>query len=395
MLERARRAGVECMICIGERIETSRQAVALAARHADVRAVVGIHPQNDALYTDACLPELEQLASEPGVVAIGEIGLDYHWPGFDVARQIACFVPQAHLAGRLGLPIVFHCRDAYDDLLKMIQADALIPRRGVMHCFGGTLEQARAFIDLGFHIGIGCASTYPNAAPLRELVAAIGPARVIAETDAPYLPPQSRRDMRNEAAHVRFAIRELANVWGMTFQEAAGITRANTCELFGIELNRETNTLPDDEVRIDIGEGEAVEAILERIGNPARWRRIVLGDAGEPTIAWNELLAVAQRLHADGGKVWIATDGRADQREHTSLARALAGLLEGVQIKLPPDANPAHPDWNPRRDFAAAMRDVAPVVELCLEVGSAAEFEACRRLAEETLEIKLRICPPR
>src|SRR5262249_34410898 len=144
MMERAGDAGIERTVCIGDRIESSRQAIALARRDPRLSAVIGIHPHYDCLFSPHALLELEALARDPTVLAIGEIGLAYHYPGFDAARQLACFRAQGHLAARRNLPLVIHCRDAYDDLIAALRDDPKIQRRGVVHCFGGDPAQANA-----------------------------------------------------------------------------------------------------------------------------------------------------------------------------------------------------------------------------------------------------------
>lgn len=234
VLARARDAGVERMVCVGDRLDSSREAIALAHRYPMLCAAVGIHPQHEKLFGPTALKEIETLATDSHVVAIGEIGLDFYWKPYDAIRQIDCFVAQARLAEHLNLPIIVHCRDAYEELIETIRSDNRISRQGVIHCFSGTFEQARALIDEGYFLGIGGVVTFPNGGALREIVHRVGLDRIVCETDAPYLAPQAKRGKRNEPAYMTSTVEALAEAAGVDFHEAARITRTNATRLFDL-----------------------------------------------------------------------------------------------------------------------------------------------------------------
>lgn len=238
VLDRARAAGVGRMVCIADDLATSRQAAALAKRFPNIWATAGIHPHHERRIAAGDWPrierELRELAAGPRVVAIGEIGLDFHYPDFRKEAQIDLFLLHAKLASDLKLPVVIHCRDAYADLINLFNRERNVTSRGVVHCFSGTLDDARALIDLGFYLGVGGSITYPKADDLRATIREIGLDRVVCETDAPYLPPQPKRGRRNEPSYLTFAATALADAAGVDLSEVARITTANAMRLYNL-----------------------------------------------------------------------------------------------------------------------------------------------------------------
>jgi TatD DNase family protein len=242
VLERARAVGVSLMLNPAYDLESSRRAAALATARADVVAAVGVHPNDAAGFTDATLNDLRDLAGTRSgapddrcpVVAIGEIGLDYHWKTVTPAAQAVAFVAQLRLARELQLPVIIHCRDAYDDCLEILrehgQGLAL-----VLHAFGGKAAHMRAAVDMGYHIGIGGPVTYPNAHGLRDVVKAAPLERIVLETDSPYLSPQAYRGKRNEPAFVLQVAERVADVRQMSVDDVARITAHNGGRLFGLD----------------------------------------------------------------------------------------------------------------------------------------------------------------
>jgi TatD DNase family protein len=235
LLERAAAADVVGVICIGTSPESSRQAIDLAQEFAPrVWAVVGCHP-TDLREDGSDLAELEPMLAEPRVVAVGEIGLDYHWDKTTPELQKKAFPFQLDLAHRHNLPIVIHCREADDDCLAILEEQGReIP--GVVHCFGGDEGHAERYLALGMHISVGGPITFKKADRLREIAMTIPTDRLLMETDSPFLAPQARRGKRNEPAYVRYNAEKFAEMHGMTLEEMAEITTGNACRLFGLEL---------------------------------------------------------------------------------------------------------------------------------------------------------------
>ncbi|MFZ4682956.1 MAG: TatD family hydrolase [Terrimicrobiaceae bacterium] len=252
VISRAAEAGVTRIITIGTGIESSRRAVALAEKYANVFAVVGVHPTNVQDEPGDFLPALRELARHPKVAAIGETGLDYHHlPSEEAAQsspamsalqaevvqdieasvmdgayrnaQIDAFNIQLDLAAELGLNVVIHQRDAWDDTLNVLKSYTG-KVRGVFHCFGNRPDQAAQIIALGHLVSFTGIVTFKNAALVRETVAAIGPDDFMVETDCPYLAPAPFRGQRCEPAHTRLVADKVAEVRGQSLEDIAAQT---------------------------------------------------------------------------------------------------------------------------------------------------------------------------
>ncbi len=231
---RAEEAGVCLMNIVGCDPESSAEAVAMAHRYELIRAVVGIHPSDSDRYDDAFETRLKKWAEDEKVVAIGEIGLDYHYEDdvpHDIQRDV--FRRQLRLAEEVDLPVVIHCRDALGDTLAILREEReRAPLCGVFHCFSGSYEQAIDCLELGFYLGFDGPLTFKNAKKPVRAAAQIPIDRILIETDCPYMAPEPVRGRRNEPAYVRHIAAKLAEIRGISAEEAAEITYANGCRLF-------------------------------------------------------------------------------------------------------------------------------------------------------------------
>ncbi len=229
---RAQEAGVARLVNPAYDLASCRRAIELAAQHTHIHAAVGIHP-NDCATFDDDLPALRALIGQPKVVAIGEIGLDYHWERTTPAQQAAAFVAQLALAREFNLPVIVHCRDAYDDALALLEAHAR-GLRVVLHAFGGRMEHAERALAQGWHIGIGGPVTYRKAENLREVAGAIPLDHMLLETDSPYLPPHPYRGQRNEPAWVALVAESVSQVRGVSLARVADETTSAAMTFFGL-----------------------------------------------------------------------------------------------------------------------------------------------------------------
>ena len=429
VIERAEDAGVERLICVGDRIESSRQAIALARRQPRLTATVGVHPHHVKQFSPLVLLELEKLSRDPTVVGIGEIGLDYHYPDYNADEQMQCFIAQAHLARRHDLPLAIHCRNAYDELLDAIGHDEKVPRKGVIHCFSGTYEQACAFLDLGFYLGIGGAVTYPNGDPLRETVRRLGLDRVVVETDAPYLPPQIKRGRRNEPSYLKHTLKASADLTDLPYQDAARVTKINAIKLFHLpepiasELTYSirqalyicvTNRCPNDCYfcqRYDdymvmghllkLDQEPTAEDLLAHIEDPTAWHEIVISGLGEPTLRWDVCLEVARKLKDAGARVAINTNGLGSMINGRNIVPDMIGIMDSVDINLIAHdkatynriAKPQQPEhaWEAMLDFIRECKKGIPDVTLSVVAVPEVDVEACRKLAEDDLQVRFRV----
>jgi TatD DNase family protein len=233
VFERAHAAGVTRILNPAFSIGSSRSALAVAEAHEGMVAAVGVHPNDTAQFGDAELDTLRELAAHPKCVAIGEIGLDYHWKTVDPAIQKQAFVRQLNLARELDLPVIIHCREAEEDTLEILTHE-FSGRPLVLHSFAGTVQHAQRALDCGFYIGISGPVTYPNAAQTREVVRYLPLDRLVIETDAPYLSPQRHRGKRNEPAYVRLVAEKIADVRDMLLDDIARVTTENGMRLFRV-----------------------------------------------------------------------------------------------------------------------------------------------------------------
>ncbi len=217
-------------------IPSIHAALALADRHEGVYVMAALHPTETKNATDDDFIEIERLAADPRVVAIGETGLDYYWDrSFDAIQQ-DFLRRHIRLAVRMDLPLVFHNRESSDDLVAIVaeeKAASSQPERlrGVFHCFGGTPQFARQVMDLGFHVGLGGTLTFKNGG-VPAAIEEIPMDRIVLETDSPFLAPVPHRGKRNEPAFVRLVAEKLAELRGLTLQEVAARTSQNARELF-------------------------------------------------------------------------------------------------------------------------------------------------------------------
>ncbi len=241
VLQRARQAGVLRMFTIGTSADDGEACVALCGSHSFVRCAVGIHPNHVDESSRADLPRIEAIAAAPQVLAVGEMGLDYHHSFSSPGLQRQVFEAQIEIAGRVKKPVIIHCREAVDDALAVLRAHSGI--KGVFHCFTGTIEEARRILDVGFYLGFTGVITFKNSDALREVVRFCPMDRLLVETDSPYLTPEPMRKQKvNEPAMVMHVAAEVARVRGMKIGEADRRTSENVAHLLGWTLDE----LPGD-----------------------------------------------------------------------------------------------------------------------------------------------------
>jgi TatD DNase family protein len=230
-LQAAREAGVERIVVVGVNPPDWKKAVACAERFDAVFAIVGWHPNYTADYDRQSLSELASLLAHPKVLALGEIGLDYHWDYSPVETQRRALADQLDLAVELDLPVVFHAREAYSDLLDVLEKRA--PQRYLFHCFAGNADEADRAVALDAYFGVDGPITYKKADELRSVIARLPKERVVVETDSPYMAPVPYRGKPNQPAYVALVAEALAKLWSVPQSEAAEVTTRNAARFFG------------------------------------------------------------------------------------------------------------------------------------------------------------------
>lgn len=228
VIERAFAAGLSGMITIGasDGVATNHAAVEIAESHERIWATVGVHPHDASIVTPEVLEELAALAQRPKVVAIGETGLDYYYDNSPREVQQEVFRQFIGLARQCGLPLSIHLRDAYDDAARILREERGDEVGGVIHCFSGTRQDARTFLDLNFDLSFSGVVTFKNAEELRAAACEVPADRFLVETDAPYLAPIPHRGKRNEPQLVLWTAKQIADVRGSDLDTVAGQTTA-------------------------------------------------------------------------------------------------------------------------------------------------------------------------
>ena len=236
ILETAFRSGVTHIVNPGCDLESSLAAIAMAERHAHVFAAVGFHPHEADKCAAGDLERLEALCAHPKVVAVGEIGLDYHYDFSPRPVQQAVLRAHISLARRVGKPVILHDREAHKDVLDIVRAERAHEAGGVFHCWSGSRETAEEALKMGFHIGIGGSVTFRNAHRLQDVAAHIPEDRLLIETDCPYMTPEPYRGQRNWSGMMVHVLEKLALLRGTTVEALERITAENAIRLFGLPV---------------------------------------------------------------------------------------------------------------------------------------------------------------
>ncbi|KNH17586.1 MULTISPECIES: TatD family hydrolase [Priestia] len=234
VINRALEKGVQNMVVVGFDEPTIKKAIQIAETYDFIYASVGWHPVDAIDMTDEHLAWIEELAQHPKVVALGEMGLDYHWDKSPKEVQKDVFRRQIRLARKVNLPIIIHNRDATEDVVTILKEEHVEEVGGIMHCFTGSIEVAKQCMDMNMYISFGGPVTFKNAKKPKEVATELPLDKLLIETDCPYLTPHPFRGKRNEPGYVSYVAEQIAELKGITYEELAEITTANAKKLFGI-----------------------------------------------------------------------------------------------------------------------------------------------------------------
>lgn len=226
--------GISYVVNAGADMESSKRSIMLAEQFDFIYASVGIHPHDAAGMTDQDLGDLEKMAGHDKVVAIGEIGLDYYYDNSPRQIQRERFAHQLQLSSKVGLPVIIHSRDAHADTLDILKAHSSYLKSCVLHCYSGSWEMAKVYLDMGFYISLGGPVTFKNSAKAVEVAKNIDINYLLIETDSPYLAPHPYRGKRNDPGMVKLVAERIADIRGIDVNSLAEATLKNACRLFGI-----------------------------------------------------------------------------------------------------------------------------------------------------------------
>lgn len=232
LLSSMKDAGISRIVDVGASIATTKKALELAHRYDFMYAAVGVHPSEVEELNDSSIELLKNLSMDEKCVAIGEIGLDYHWPEPSPELQKVWFKKQLGLARERNLPVIIHSRDAAFDTVEIMSEEHAEDIGGVVHCFSYSREVARQCLDMGFYIGVGGVLTFKNARKLVEVVEDTPMDRILLETDCPYLAPEPYRGKRNSSLYLPYVVQKMAELKGITTEEVIRITEENARKMY-------------------------------------------------------------------------------------------------------------------------------------------------------------------
>jgi TatD DNase family protein len=441
VIQRAKDAGIAALITIGSDMAGNIGGLELSEKYDFIYSSVGFHPHDAKDFTEEIfekikgwatssfspplgkeMPSLSPPLGKGGigggkVVAIGEIGLDYHYDNSprDIQREV--FRKQLLLAKEMNLPVIIHSREAQKDTLEIVQESGI--KTGVFHCFSGDLEMARKVIAMGFHISIAGPVTFRKSLKLQEVTKAVPDEYLLIETDAPYLTPEPFRGRRNEPAYIVHTAQAIAKIRNVTLEDIARITTLNARRLFRIGempetgeiaykirdslylniTNRCTNKcafcirFQSDYVKghnLRLSHEPTEEEVIQAIGDPAQYREIVFCGYGEPMLRLDLIKNVARWVKQQGGKVRINTNGHGNLIHKRNILPELQGIVDRISISLdaqdegtynrickPEFENAYHEVLN----FIREAKKVIPDVSVTVVTASGIDIEQCRRTA--------------
>lgn len=233
-MQRALEAGVGMMLLPNVDVSTIAPMLDLHEQYPDcTQVMMGLQPEEVKEDYKAVLDMMEKELSRGIYIGVGEVGLDFYWDSTYEQQQLDAFETQLDWAKQLGLPLSIHCRNAFDKMVRILEKKQDGSLSGIMHCFTGTEEEAHAYLDLGFHLGLGGVTTYKNCG-VKDYLPNLPLERIVLETDAPYLSPVPYRGKRNEPAFLIATAKKIADLLGITFEEVANATSSNALSLFHI-----------------------------------------------------------------------------------------------------------------------------------------------------------------
>ncbi len=431
VLSRAREAGVAYVMTVAAEPEDWPRVVALVREQKawGLYGAIGLHPHEASSLTEKRCRELMAWAADPQVVALGETGLDFHYRHAPSAAQETAFRRQIGIARELGLPLVVHSREAERETIRVLQQERASEVGGVLHCFSGSLEMARAALDLGFLISFSGSLTFKNAEALRAVAAALPMERILIETDCPYLAPQPVRGKRNEPGYVRYVAEALSALHGLSAEDVGRMTSHNAMQLFSIGsiesegkiayrirdalylniTNRCTNACNfcvrnySDFVKghqLRLAEEPSADAVIGAVGDPTACREVVFCGYGEPLLRLDLVKTVSAWVKQRGGRVRVNTNGQSRLIHGRDILPELTGLVDAYSVSLNAESEAQYldicrPDSGPGTYEAvkAFIRDARRYADVSVTVVNlpGVDVEQCRRIAEEELQVGFRL----
>jgi len=427
VIQRAQQAGVEYIINVGYDLNTSAASVELAEKYDCCYAAVGVHPHDAKTLDQEVFQELGKLAKNPKVVAIGEMGLDYHRNLSSKDVQVEAFKKQLIWAESMNLPVIVHDRDAHQETMDILKRHSSL--KVVLHCFAGDAEMAREAKQRGYLLSVGGPVTFKNSKHLPEVLKVVELENLMLETDCPYLTPEPYRGERNEPSYLPLIARKISELLApLTYEDVCRVTSLNANKFFGIGridpakiayqirdslylnitnrctnacvfcIRQKTDFIKGHNLRLE--REPDFQEVIDAIGDPAKYREIVFCGYGEPLLRLDLVKQVAKWLKERKSWVRINTNGQGNLIAGGNIVPELKGLVDEVSISLNAHDQEVYDKICPSRFGIKAYEEVKIFALACKEVGiktsvsvmnmDGVDLEACKVLAKE-LGVGLRI----
>jgi TatD DNase family protein len=428
VIKRAAEENIKYIINIGSDREGNIKGLRVSEKYPTIFSAVGIHPHDAKRLDESLYNEIKDWIKKPKVLAVGEIGLDYHYLHSSKNAQIEAFRRQAAMAREAGLPIIVHSRDAKEDTIRVLREEAS-GIQGVLHCFSGDADMAETALKMGFYISIAGPVTFKNAKNLQKIAGMIPDERLLIETDAPYLSPVPLRGKRNEPSFIRHTAQKLAEIRGVTIFDIARITVLNAKKLFNIGeisgkgeiayrirdslylnitsrcTNRcgfcvrfQTSYVKGHNLRLQ--KEPSAEEIINAIENPQAYEEIVFCGLGEPFLRLDIIKSVAGWIKRSGGRVRVNTNGHGNVINGRNILPELEGIVDSLSISLDAEdeekyqeiCKPSVKDaFNSIKSFIRESKKYIPDVKITVVDIPEVNIEKCRDIARELgVEIRIR-----
>jgi len=364
VIKRANNAGVSQVISIGSDYESCVRTMKIASSNSNVHAAVGIHPHDVKKLNHGILKKIRKFIDDPNVIAVGEIGLDYYRNNSPVKAQKFWFREQIKMAVKSKMPIIVHCRSAFDDVYKILSEENAGKVGGVIHCFTGNWTIAKKFLDLDFYLGAAGPITFSKSDELREVFKKVPLERILLETDSPYLTPHPNRGKRNEPFYMIETAKVLAELHEISLKELGRITTANNTRLFGIDSNLKKGVFTyeyKENLYLNItnkcsnscffcgliGDGlfkgsnlildqePSVSDVMKEIIDPSSYEEIVFSGFGEPTLRLDDMIEITKLLKENGAKkIRLVTNGLGSATNGKDILPDLSEYIDAISISL-------------------------------------------------------------
>ena len=453
VIKRAKDAGIEAIITIGSDLKGNIGGLELSKKYDSIYSSVGFHPHDAKDFSEEIFEKIKAWATEykiqesnpplppftkggrggitiselrtpnselnPKVVAIGEIGLDYHYDNSPREIQREVFIKQLQFAKEINFPVIIHSREAKRDTLEIIKESGI--NKGVLHCFSGDIDMAERAMAMGFYISIAGPVTFKNARKPKEIAKMIPDDYLLIETDAPYLTPEPFRGRRNEPSYIVHTAKAIAELRGITLEDLSRITTINAKRLFKIGqmpekgeivykirdnlylniTNQCTNECSfcirfhSDYVKghnLRLSEEPTEEELKDAIGDPSQYREVVFCGYGEPLLRIDLVKSVAAWIKQNKGRVRINTNGHGNLIHGRNILPELKGIVDSISISLD-----AHDEETYNRlcrpafknafsgvlDFIREAKKYIPQVQVTVVTLEGVDVEKCRKIAED------------